>query len=105
MKTKRIMADFEECLIESLQNPEEAAGYLRVALEEYSKDHDIDSLCDSLSYIAAAKEGLLQFSVSEIDTSKLDQLITKTGNLEWAQVLDALDIAFLSASTSAQPSF
>lgn len=33
-------ADYHESLIESLCDPEEAAAYLKVALEEYEQDRD-----------------------------------------------------------------
>ncbi len=106
MKFKRQMLDFEECLIERLQDPEHAKIYLMVSLEEYDKDQNIEPLVDSLKLIAAAKQGVLKLpNQTIIHTSKLDQLITNTGNLNWTQVLDALDIEFLPGSTSAQPAF
>ncbi len=94
MKSKRIMADFEDYLIDSLKEPEEAAGYLIVALEEYSKDHDIDSLLSSLRYITAAKNLLLTPLQKIPDTSKLDNVLKESLKLEWNKVLEALEIDY-----------
>ena len=106
MKFKRPMIDFKERLITSLQDQEYARIYLNVVLEEYEKSQNIGSLIHSLKLLAAAKQGVLELSNQTIiHTSRLDQLIAKTSNINWSQVLDALDIGFLSASTSAQPAF
>ena len=59
-KSKPTFIPVDEFLIESLKDPQEALGYLKVACEEYSVDQDLDSFINSLHLIAAAKGGTLQ---------------------------------------------
>ncbi len=95
MKFKRPMIDFKERLITSLQDLEYASIYLMVALEEYSKSHNLDSLLNSMRCIAAAKGGTLHPRESTtIDPTALEALITKTFNQEWDEVVQTLGMSF-----------
>ncbi len=105
MTFKRRMVNFEDCLIESLKDPEEARMYLVVVLEEYIKDHDINSLCDSLRYIAAAKDEILEFPQKKVNTTMIDQLIKNSLSLEWERVIEALGITLSSLTRKTKPIF
>lgn len=51
-------ADYREDLIESLRDPEEAAAYLKVALEEYEQDRDSEFFLKALRNVAEAQGGI-----------------------------------------------
>ena len=55
------MRDYEEYLIESLKDPEEAEAYLEASLEAYMEDNDIKALMLAFEHLARAK-----YSVSEM---------------------------------------
>ena len=83
MKFKRPMLNFDDYLIESLQDQEKAKCYLMVALEEYGKSNNMDALVRSLSYIAAAKGGTLEYAQqSATDTPQYKQLIKRNTKIE-----------------------
>jgi len=104
MKSKATLIPFEEYLIESLKDPEEAQGYLFVALEEYSQDRDMDSLLDSLHLIAAAKGGTLRATEkSVVDQSTLDCVLAEPQNLQWEAVIEALGLSFSPISAESLP--
>ncbi len=50
-------ADYSEDLIESLRDPEEAAVYLKVALEEFEQDRDSEFFLKALRNVAEAQGG------------------------------------------------
>ncbi len=50
--------NYHDDLIESLKNPKEADLYLRIAMEEYHEDYDIESLLVALRNIAEARRGM-----------------------------------------------
>ena len=62
MTSKIEQRSFEEWMIETLQDKEEAQGYLKVVLEEYLKDRDMVSLLNSLRILAIAKGGVLRLT-------------------------------------------
>ncbi len=57
-KLKKMTGSYEEWLIKSLQNKDEAAVYLQVAFEEFQKDGDLEALLLALRYVAEAQGGL-----------------------------------------------
>lgn len=56
-------SDFDACMLAQFADPEYAASYLRVALEEYRKDGDIASL---LLAVDAAARGIEQCQNKEV---------------------------------------
>jgi len=46
--------DYQEALLETLKDPEEAKVYLEVALEEYEQDNDKEALLLALRNVTAA---------------------------------------------------
>lgn len=106
MIAKRALRTFEECLLEMLQDPEEAQEYLKVTLEEYKLDLDFKVLLRSLRSIAQAKGGVLEESNdSEPDQRNLDSILSENPDLEWNAVLEALGLTFKAISTAHAPSF
>ncbi len=55
---KKMIANHEGWLINSLKNKEESAAYLQVALEEYRKDNDVECLLLALHHVPEAQGGL-----------------------------------------------
>ena len=81
--------------MESLRGSEGARVYLVVSIEEYMKDHDLDSLRS----IATAKNGFLKGpAVVNIDPRELDQILAETQIIPWDAVLEALGMEFSLAS-------
>ncbi len=58
MKRKKRFRTFEEYHLEKLRDPEDALDYLIVVLDEFARDHDIESLMFSLQMITIAQGGV-----------------------------------------------
>ncbi|MDD3436676.1 MAG: helix-turn-helix domain-containing protein [Candidatus Gastranaerophilales bacterium] len=54
--------NFEDYLIEKLQDPEMTREYLNVCLEEYVKDNDFTEFMRSLELVIKARQSLKSFS-------------------------------------------
>ncbi len=95
MESKGTLTPFEDYLIESLQDPKEAQGYLNVSFEEFVEDNDLNSLLDSLQLIATAKGGVLRLEdKAEMNLENLHKLLIKNPTPDWEEVLEALGYAF-----------
>jgi len=105
MKYKRKLRTFDEYLIDSLKKPEEADAYLMVSLEEYIKDHDLDSLLDSLHSIAAAQDGVVLVGGNSLSQGELDELLSENPNPPWDMVLAVLGLKFSRAEATTLPSY
>lgn len=57
-KIQKMTGNYEEWLINSLHNKQEAVAYLQVALEEYQKDNDTEALLLALRHVAEAQGGI-----------------------------------------------
>ncbi len=55
IKKKRTLRNYDEWLVESLKDPNEAMLYLKAAFEEYEKDRDLDILLHSIWAYAKAQ--------------------------------------------------
>ncbi|HHW4979450.1 TPA: DNA-binding protein [Legionella anisa] len=53
--------DYKDYLVESLKNPQEAAGYLNAALE----DGDIDGFLEALRNVVEAQGGMTSLSKND----------------------------------------
>lgn len=78
MENKNDFGTFEEYQLESLKNSEKALVYLIVVLDEFARDHDVESLMHSLQIIAKA-QGLKIASNATFEWSLLDQLAELLG--------------------------
>lgn len=74
-------ASYHEALIESLKDPKEADLYLRVAMEEYHEDGDVEALLVALRNITEAKGGMSQLAKkTHLNRQNLYQVLSKKGN-------------------------
>ncbi len=106
MVAKRENRTFEEYLLESLQDPEEAQVYLNLSLEEYIEDGDFQMLLHSLRTLASAKGGILElFETSEPDQESLRVLLDEDPKLGWHVVLAALGFELVEVSVEHAASF
>ena len=93
---------YHDRLIESLKNPAEANLYLRVAMEEYHEDGDVEAFLIALRNIAEAKGGLSLLSrKTHLNRQNLYNVLSKKGN----PTLDTLDLILkaLGYKLSIQP--
>lgn len=83
-KRKNILSrtsDYQQNLLDSLANKEEAMAYLQVALEEYEQDGDNESFLLALKNVADAQGGVGQLAKkSKLDRSHLYRVLSNTGN-------------------------
>jgi len=69
--------DYQEYLLESLQNPEEAAGYLNAALE----GGDIDVFLVALKNVVKARGGIADLAIkAKKSRTSLYKTLSKNGN-------------------------
>lgn len=80
LKKKKKLRCYDEWLIESLKNSEEAQLYLKAAFEEYEKDQDLDILLHSIWAYAKA-QGISDLAKkSKINRQNLYRLFTGERN-------------------------
>lgn len=80
-KVKKVTGSYDEWLIESLRNKQEAAVYLQVAFEEFQKDEDIEALLLALRYVAEAQGGLGKLAQkTHLNRESLYKTLSKKGN-------------------------
>ena len=73
--------DYQEEFINSLKNPEEAYGYLQVAIEEYQIDNDAEALLVALRNIADAQGGMTELArKTHLNRQNLYSILSKKGN-------------------------
>jgi probable addiction module antidote protein len=72
---------YHDELIESLKKPKEADLYLRVAMEEYHEDGDVEVLLVALGNIAEARGGMAQLAKkTHLNRQNLYHVLSKKGN-------------------------
>ena len=72
---------YHDELIESLRKPKEADLYLRIAMDEYHEDGDIEALLVALRNIAEAKGGMAQLAKkTRLNRQNLYHVLSKKGN-------------------------
>ena len=80
-KLKKLTNNYEEWLIESLQDKEEAATYLQVALDIYQKDGDVEALLLALRDVAQAQGGIRKLSKkTHLNRESLYKTLSSKGN-------------------------
>jgi probable addiction module antidote protein len=80
-KIEKLTGSYEEWLIESLRNKEEAALFLQVAFEEFQKNNDTEALLLSLRHVAEAQGGITQLSrKTHLNRESLYKTLSKRGN-------------------------
>lgn len=72
---------FNNYLIKSLNNPQEARAYLNVALEEYGKDHAAEAFLLALRDVAEARGGLTNLAKkTNLNRQNLYKVLSNQGN-------------------------
>lgn len=80
-KILKYTASYHDELIESLKKPKEANVYLRIAMEEYHEDGDIEALLVALRNIAEAKGGMGQLAKkTHLNRQNLYHVLSEKGN-------------------------
>jgi probable addiction module antidote protein len=80
-KVKKLTGSYDEWLVESLRDKQEAAVYLQVAFEEFQKDDDIEALLLALRYVAEAQGGLGRLArKTHLNRESLYKTLSKNGN-------------------------
>lgn len=72
---------YHDELIKSLKNSKEADLYLRIAMEEYHEDRDVEALLIALRNIAEAKGGMSQLAKkTHLNRQNLYHVLSEKGN-------------------------
>lgn len=80
-RVKQITGSYEEWLIDSLTDKEEAAAYLQTALIEYQKDNDVECLLLAFRHVAEAQGGLgLLSRKTHLNRESLYKALSSKGN-------------------------
>lgn len=80
-KIHQFTGSYEEQLIASLKNKEEATTYLQVALEEYQKDNDAEALLMALRHVADAQGGIGELArKTQLNRESLYRTLSSKGN-------------------------
>jgi probable addiction module antidote protein len=80
-KIQKLTGNYEEWLINSLRNKEEAVAYLQVAIEEYQKDNDTKALLLALRHVTQAQGGISLLSrKTHLNRESLYKTLSSRGN-------------------------
>ena len=80
-KIGKLTGDYDEWLIGTLKNNQEAAIYLQVALDEYQKDGNTEALLLALRHVALAKGGIAKLAKkTKLNRESLYRTLSKRGN-------------------------
>ncbi len=91
VKTQR-SRNYQEYLIESLKNPERAAGYMSVMLELDEEGYDPKMLRSALSEVVEARKQLGDFSeFGQQHFEKLDKMLAENGGNEILALIEFFD--------------
>lgn len=72
---------YQDEFIETLKNPEEAFGYLQIAMEEYQEDNDAEALLVALKNVALAQGGITKLArKTHLNRQNLYNILSKKGN-------------------------
>ncbi len=73
--------DYNSDLITSLKDPEEAYGYLQVALEEYQEDNNLEAFLVALKNVASAQGGMSKLAkATKLNRQNLYRILSEKGN-------------------------
>jgi len=93
---------YHDELIESLKDPKEADLYMRIAMEEYHEDGDVESLLVALRNITEARGGMSKLAKkTHLNRQSLYKVLSVNGN----PTLDTFDLILkgLGYKLSIQP--
>ncbi|BCA96502.1 hypothetical protein TUM19329_28630 [Legionella antarctica] len=73
--------DYDSDLITSLKDPEEAYGYLQVALKEYQEDNNLEAFLVALKNVASAQGGMTKLAkTTKLNRQNLYKILSEKGN-------------------------
>lgn len=82
------LRNYRDALIEDLKDPQESEAYLRVALEEYENDQNIESFLLALRNIADAQGGIGKLAEkTHLNRQNLYRTLSKTGQPKFPTIL------------------
>ena len=91
VKIMRHLRNYRDALIEDLKNPQESEAYLRIALEEYESDQNIESFLLALRNIADAQGGIGKLAEkTNLNRQNLYRILSKTGQPKFPTMLAIL---------------
>lgn len=80
-KIQQVTGSYDEWLIASLQNKEEAAAYLQVALDEYQQDDSLEAFLLALRHVVEAQGGIGKLSQkTKLNRESLYKTLSSRGN-------------------------
>lgn len=72
---------YNEKLIQSLRDPEEAAAYLQAAFDEYQEDENMEAFLLALRNVAQARGGISELAKkTDLNRQSLYRTLSKSGN-------------------------
>jgi probable addiction module antidote protein len=72
---------YHDDLIQTLKDPDEAFGYLQVAMEEYQEDNDAEALLVALRNVTMAQGGVAKLAhKTRLNRQNLYNILSKKGN-------------------------
>lgn len=91
-KVKKATTGYEDWLIYSLQNKEEAALFLETALEEFQKDGDLKALLLSLRHVVEAQGGIGQIArKTHLNRESLYKMLSAKGDPKFTTIATLLN--------------
>jgi DNA-binding phage protein len=74
-------ASYRDAFITSLKDPNEAYGYLQIAIEEYQIDNDSEALLIALRNITDAQGGMTELArKTHLNRQNLHNILSRKGN-------------------------
>jgi len=81
----RKMGNFRDYLSTRLQDPQEAAAYLKMALEEYEKDGNAEAFLLALRSVVEAMGGISELAKrTNLNRQNLYRALSGKGNPKWS---------------------
>lgn len=75
------MRSYRELVTELVQDPQEATEYLRVSLEEYEHDGNLEAFLLALRTVVEAQGGMTEFArKTALNRQSLYKILSKNGN-------------------------
>jgi probable addiction module antidote protein len=91
-KVKTATTSYEDWLINSLQDREEAALFLETALEEFQKDGDLKVLLLSLRHVVEAQGGIGQLArKTHLNRESLYKMLSAKGDPKFTTIATLLN--------------
>lgn len=91
-KVKKLTAGYEDWLISSLQDKQEAALFLETALEEFQKDGDLKALLLSLRHVVEAQGGIGQIArKTHLNRESLYKMLSAKGDPKFTTIATLLN--------------